>query len=476
MNDIKIIVVDDDEVFSKNLSELLKLNDYKVDLFHSYEEGFSNLRKDKYDICLFDIELGEIREGGFSLLEKVKKIQLDLHVVLMSTLDDYNHISRGIKLGASDFLSKQNDPDEMILRIDTIAKNILVEKENKNLKLVLNETHKGYDIVTQDSKMLKIISELNSVSQKAELNILINGENGTGKELIARYAHNASLQSCRYTRPFVAVNCAAIPESLLESVLFGYVKGAFTGANDDRAGKFELANGGDIFLDEIGTLPMHLQSKLLRVLQEKEIERIGSNKIQKINFRVISATNENLEQMIASGKFRQDLYFRLKGYMAELPPLRMRKGDVNLLLDKFIGSGKIKISKEAMSLIESYSWPGNIRELKSSIELAVALSKDNLIRPKNLPINFCEQENESTPENLQENKKSSSSTSIDCASSDEFIANKIKFNGLTSYIEEIEKQAIKIALETTKNQSAAAEFLKIPAPTLTRKIKEYGLK
>jgi transcriptional regulator with PAS, ATPase and Fis domain len=315
----------------------------------------------------------------------------------------------------------------------------------------------GREIITEDERFLTILGNLLYVRDNTHINILISGETGVGKELIARYIHGLGNQS----RPFVVVNCATISDTLAESELFGHTKGSFTGATHDRIGKFELAHGGDIFLDEIGTLTHEMQTRFLRVLQEKEVERVGSHNLRKIDCRVIAATNEDLEGLVEAKRFRLDLYHRLKGVEFTIPPLRVRPHDIDLLIDYFIRGSNLNIPEEVRKILRLYSWPGNVRELENYMKRMVAMKKEGFLSLRDIPHEFYE-------DTLSDNFTN--------ASDERNLLEKAKACGLKSVLEEVEKTIITEALQQSKDQASCAELLQTSAATITRKIKDYGLK
>ena len=361
-----------------------------------------------------------------------------------------------MKEGAYDYLTKPIELDELLLLIQRVEREIGLERENRELKEQLREKFKVDFIVSTSRRMEEALNLVKRVAQ-SPATVLILGESGTGKELIARAIHYSSL---RKEKPFVKVNCAALPENLLESELFGHEKGAFTGAVARRIGRFEQADQGTIFLDEIGDLSPALQSKLLRVLQEKEFERVGSSQTIKVDVRVISATNRNLEEAIQKGTFREDLYYRFNVVTITLPPLRERKEDIPPLLEHFLkkysrenNKAVVSVTKEAKDLLMNYNYPGNIRELENIIERAVVLCRGDTITKQDLPLNLQESEVE---ESLERARKSGRS--------------------LPETLEEIERHRIAQALQKSGGvQTKAAEELGISERVLRYKMKKYKI-
>jgi DNA-binding NtrC family response regulator len=328
---------------------------------------------------------------GILLLKEIKSAYPSTPVILITSFASIESAVEAIKQGAYDYITKPIVDSEIKIVIERLIKQRQLQEENIKLKEQLSATQRErfHNIVGRDEKMQKIYNLIEAVST-TRATVLIRGESGTGKRLIAHAIHKYNEQE--RGKPFVEVSCGALTETLLESELFGHVKGAFTGAIKDKMGRFELADGGTIFLDEIDAFSPTLQVKLLRVLQEGEFERVGDTKTIKVDVRVISATNQNLEDLITQGKFRKDLYYRLNIISIEIPPLRERKGDIPLLIEDFISkhtkhtSRKIeKVSDETIAILMNYSWPGNIRELENVIERAVILSKGPVINPEDLP-------------------------------------------------------------------------------------------
>ncbi len=382
MNDkpFKIFVVEDNEWYNKLLVHNLSLNpDFDIESYTNGAECIKNLNH-LPDVVTLDYRLPDMK--GIEVLKSIKQYNNDIQVILISEQNDIDVVVSLLKEGAYDYIVKSNDIKERLHNtILNIQKNIGLRKEIYALR---QEVQKKYDYshsIIGESDAVKAVYDLISKAITTNINVSITGETGTGKELVAKAIHYNSNQK---QKPFVAVNVSAIPLELIESELFGHEKGAFTGANYTRKGRFEEANGGTLFLDEIGEMNLAMQAKLLRVLQEKEINRVGSNKTIAVNCRIITATHKNLAQEVKNGNFRQDLYYRLLGLPIVLPPLRDRNRDVLVLAKHFVEAfcmdNKIplkKLSKEARSKLLKYNFPGNIRELKSVIELAVTLS-DNL--------------------------------------------------------------------------------------------------
>lgn len=432
-----ILIVDDDINILELLQRHLQLLDYHIYKAVSVKQALYILKDTEIDLLITDIQMPEV--DGLELIKYASEHYPKIPKLVITGYPSVDGALNVIKSGATDYLTKPFTKEELKL---AVKKSI----ENKAIKPPLRNTttagNLNSDMIGNSPAFKKITNIINRVKDN-KATVLVQGESGTGKELVSRAIH----YSGKFSRePFIAVNCAAIPENLLEAELFGYTKGAFTGANENRNGFFQAANNGTLFLDEIGNASLAVQAKLLRALQEKEITKVGAQKVEKIDVRIIAATNENLQAMIAQKLFREDLYYRLTVVQIIVPPLRDRKDDIRLLTDKFIRKYGIEykdrilnISQEALTILERYSWPGNIRELENVIQNAVIMS-DGIIDVENLP------------ENLKF---------------------KIKFPKSTlKPLAEIEKEYIKkVLLSTNNNKTKAAEILQIDRKTLREKIK-----
>ena len=389
MDILKVFVVDDNELYAKMSQHHLSLNpDNEVEKFKSGKECLEALYKNP-DLIFLDYSLPDL--SGIEVLRKVKETHKEIPVIIVSGQEDVSTAINLLKEGAYDYIVKdENAKERMWNATNHVRENARLRSELDKLR---EEVNLKYDFsnIKGNSPSIKKVFKLIEKAALANITVSITGETGTGKELVAKAIHyNSKLRK----KPLVAVNIAAIPHDLLESELFGHEKGAFTGAVNKRIGKFEEANGGTLFLDEIGEMDLQLQAKLLRVLQEKEVTRIGSNQAIKINARVLVATHKNLAEEVKAGRFREDLYYRLLGLPIELPPLRDRENDIILLakffLDEFTKEnklGKFQISSEAQKKIRGYHWPGNVRELKAVIELAAVLADDGVIEDSNINFN-----------------------------------------------------------------------------------------
>ncbi len=376
MNRKKILIIDDDKDILTLLKIKLKNKNFDIKTETSPLNALEILTHEKIDLVLVDQNMSELT--GLEFIEIVKERFSELPVILITAYGNIEDAVRAIKLGALHYITKPINYDELQHIIKNALELFSLKEEIEDLKKVLSE-----EIIAESYQMKTILDTAKKISP-FDTTVLITGESGTGKEILAKYIHR---NSKRKNKPFIAVNCGAIPEDLLEAELFGYKRGAFTGAYTDKAGIIEEANGGTLFLDEIGELPLNLQVKLLRVLQEGEIKPLGSSKTKKINVRFIAATNRNLEKMVQEGKFREDLYYRLNVIRIEIPPIRERKGDILPLAKFFIKKYCAKynlppkiLSEEAISELLSYSWPGNVRELENLIERAVLINQDDVIK------------------------------------------------------------------------------------------------
>ncbi|MBU0687634.1 MAG: sigma-54 dependent transcriptional regulator [Candidatus Margulisbacteria bacterium] len=387
MNKNYTILVVDDEKSIRDTVRMMLQEDYKVITAKTGREAVEIAKKKPLDLVLLDIRLPEL--DGIETLKTIKEIDDSIDVIMITAVVTVGTAVQAMKIGAYDYITKPFDIDS----IQSIVKNALekrrLSKENLYLKSVV-EAERGFEkIVGQSSLIKEIFSLIEDVSDNNSSTVLITGDSGTGKELVARAIHN---RSGRKDHLFVTVNCAAIPENLIESELFGHEKGAFTGAMDRRIGKFELASGGTLFLDEISTLPFPMQAKLLRVIQEKEVERVGGSKLIPVDARIIAATNNNLKEMVSKGDFREDLFFRLNVIPINLPSLKERPEDIPLLINHFLNIFNKKFNKKAkgfqkdsLQKLMAYDWPGNVRELENLMERLVALSKEEYLLKEKLP-------------------------------------------------------------------------------------------
>lgn len=449
-----ILVVDDEPLVRRSLSEFLTLQGYSVSSAGNGKEALEVLKSYTADIVITDIKMPEI--GGIELLREIKKEHHQTPVILMTGYGSIENAVEAIKEGAYDYVTKPIVDSDIKLVIERLINQRGLQEENEKLKLQLSVTQRErfHNIVGKDEKMQKIYTLIEAISATGTT-VLIHGESGTGKRLIAHAVHKYNEEE--RGKPFIEVSCGALTETLLESELFGHTKGSFTGAIKDRIGRFELASGGSIFLDEIDASSPALQVKLLRVLQDGEFERVGDSKTLHTDARVIAATNQNLLELIAQGKFRKDLYYRLNIITIEIPPLRDRKGDIPLLADEFTKKHakhirkKIEgISEDALEMLEGYNWPGNVRELENAIERAIILCKDKIITPADLP--------KTITNNLPAGNKKEDSLKLRDA------------------LKSPEKDLILKALQSADwNRNNAARVLGINRTTLYKKMRKFGL-
>jgi len=388
-NHSRILIVDDDEGTREALEEILE-DDYDVACVAEGRVALEKLNREDFDLVLLDLIMPGM--DGIETLKRIKAFDKQIDVIMVSATDRAREATAAITSGAYDYITKPFDTDAILTAIERALQKRSLEQELRYLRSEVALRFDDTRIIGESRPMKAVFSLINKVAGTSS-NVLITGESGTGKELAARAIHN---QSPRVSRPFVAINCAAIPPELIESELFGHEKGAFTGAYNRNIGKFEFANGGSVFLDEISNLKLELQAKLLRFLQEREFTRIGGHRSIKVDVRMITATNISLKQMVQENRFREDLYFRLNVIPIELPPLRKRRGDIPLLASFFLDKFNRKLNQkiegitlEAMAILETYHWPGNIRELENLIERLVVLrSNEHWIDVKDLPFDM----------------------------------------------------------------------------------------
>lgn len=449
----KVLIVDDESGMRHMLSVLLEREGYNIDTAEDGKSGLDKIKANQYDLVLCDIRMPEM--DGLTFLENTKNLNRQLPVIMMSAFGNVDTAIEAMKKGAYDYVSKPFKADEILLRLQRLTQQETLMFENQSLKRVLHQETSFSNIIARSPRMLEIFDTIRKIAEY-KTTVLITGESGSGKELIARAIH---FNSPRASKPFIAINCSAIPENLLESELFGYVKGAFTGANKDKKGLFEEATGGTLFLDEVGDLPLALQVKLLRAIQEEEIRRVGATNPIKIDVRLIAATLKNLGDEIKRGSFREDLYYRLNVLPIHLPPLRERKEDIPLLVETFLkkfakemDKKTDRISPEASQFLNDYSWPGNVRELENTIERAMVLETSTELQVSSLPDSI---------RNVEINP------AIRAA------ANELSIKKMMVIMEQ---ELIKKALEKTGgNRTWAAKLLEISHRALLYKIKRYGL-
>ncbi|CAH2214530.1 sigma-54-dependent transcriptional regulator [Tepidibacter aestuarii] len=448
-SDFKILVVDDEEEYREVIKIILESKGYYVEDAPSAEEALKILERKSYNLVLTDL----IMKGmdGIKLIEEIKKEFSDIEVIIITGYGSVKNAVEAMKKGAFSYFVKSHDPEELLMEIEKLKKIGTLEKDNEVLK---NEQKYSKFMLKTNNKKFRKILDIGKKAANSNVNILILGESGVGKEVFSRYIHNCS---DRKDKHFIPVNCHALSPSLLESELFGHEKGAFTGALERRKGKFEAAHNGTLFLDELGDTSLSTQVKLLRAIEERKIERLGSNKSIDADFRLICATNKNLEKAIEDGEFREDLFYRISTITIEIPPLRDRKEDLPILIDFFLEKSKVelkknvnKIEKGVMDFLLSYDYPGNIRELKNIVERLVVLSENGIIREIDIPKYKIKKKEVQTKEDIKT---------------------------LKDIRKEAEKKYIEQVLEKCEyNNTQAAKIMDISRRQLFNKLTEYNLK
>jgi len=452
----KILVIDDEKLLRWSLQQNLSKEGYTVITAEKGLEGLNTFKDESPDVILLDIHLPDV--SGITVLQSIKEINKDALVIMITAFGDIQTAVKTIKLGAYDFVEKPFNVDKLKILVAKALETVSLRKEVSQFRSQLSLKY-GFDsIIGQSEEMQKIFDIIKKIAKSDATTILLQGESGTGKDLAAKVIH---YQSRRADRPFMEINCTALPETLIESELFGYEKGAFTDAKAMKKGLFELADGGSIYLDEIGDMKPSTQAKLLKVIEGKMFKRIGGVKDITVDVRIIAATNKNLDEDVRKGNFREDLYYRLKVIPVFIPPLRDRKNDITALAKYFINEFNREfkknlkgISKETEKYFKEYPWPGNVRELKNIIERAMILeSEEDYILPEHLPIEF---------------------TSRDIAFANvKNIDIKIPPGGLD--IEEVEKELIRQSLDITRgNQTKAARLLNITRDALRYRMQKFG--
>lgn len=445
----KILVVDDEPSVTGSLELILSEAGYEVLTAHTVADGIGVLKQTPVDLVITDLRLSD--GSGIDLTMHIKRTTPDVEVILMTAYGSIDVTIEAIKAGAYYYLEKPYTPDRLFALVDRALQLAALRHENQSLKRTLAGDSETFGMIGRDPKMCQIFETIRTAAP-SDASVLIEGESGTGKELIATAFHT---QSQRADGPFIRINCAAIPHELIESELFGYKKGAFTGADRDKRGLIEAANQGTLLLDEIAEMPTHLQTKLLRVLQERKLRRLGDEKEISVNFRLVSATNRNTQALLDEGLLRKDLYFRISTIKIRVPPLRERLDDVPLIAGRFLkrfneqyGKRIHDLAPETVMRLVRYDWPGNIRQLESVIERAVLFCPGPELQPACLPEEF--------------QTRATSST---------FIIPPLL------PMEEIEREAIMQTLERTAgNVKKSAQILRFPRPTFYRKLKKLGIK
>jgi DNA-binding NtrC family response regulator len=449
-----ILIVDDEQSQRFILSGYLKQKGYNIYEAPSGMEALKIIDNNLIDIVLSDYKMPEM--NGIDLLIKIKEKNPEIAVVIITAFGTIEEAVRAMREGAFDYLTKPVDLDELDFIIKRISERQQLISENKILREQLQDKNKISGLVAYSDKMQNVLNTSLRIAE-SKATVLLRGDSGTGKEVLAKAIHFAS---ARKDKPFVAVNCAALNENLLESELFGHEKGAFTGADKQRRGRFEIADGGTLFLDEIGDLPLSTQVKLLRVLQEEQFERVGGSQTISVDVRVITATNKNIEELIKDGKFREDLYYRINVVTINIPSLRERKDDIVHLINYFITKylpetrkEKIEFSRESMDVLMKYNYPGNIRELENIVHHSIVLSRGDIVSTSDLP----------------EQVKTVSSPEVS------FGVNET--NTLPEQVESLEKMLVVNALKkTNNNQLQASKLLGISERNLRYRLEKWGMK
>ncbi len=445
MNDqTSILIVDDEKVVRDSLTKWFREDGFSVAAAENAAEALRHLQAQRWPIILLDIKMPGM--DGMELQQRIREIDPAATIIFITAHASVDTAVQALKAGAFDYITKPIDPDHLSHLIANAMKQRQLAGENVKLKEQIAEFYKADEIIGDSPQMQKVFELIQTVA-KTDTTVMIRGESGTGKELIARAIHG---NSDRRYFPIVTINCGALPEGILESELFGHERGAFTGAQYRRKGKLELSDGGTLFLDEIGNIGMKTQMDLLRVIETKQFTRVGGNDIIKVDFRVICATNRDLEQAVQKGAFREDLYYRLNVFTISIPPLRERKSDIPLMANFFLkkygeamGKCITSISPEAMDILVQYNWPGNVREMENAIERALVVGKPPMIRPQDLPFQLSEK-------------------------------NHIPASGSLADMEKT--HIVAVLTQNNWNISRSAEILQIDRVTLYNKIQKFGLK
>ncbi|MBZ0179230.1 MAG: sigma-54 dependent transcriptional regulator [Melioribacteraceae bacterium] len=448
---MNLVVIDDEKTKRITMTDALRNEGYNVESFSSSILALSYIEENHVDIVITDIRMPEV--DGFEVLEKVKAKKNNTAVIMITAFGTIESAVEAMKKGAFDYITKPFSSEELLLIVKRYEqlKNLL--DENLSLKKKLEERYSFHNLIGKSKVMNEMFEQIELVSDN-EMSILIEGESGTGKEVVANAIH---YNSPRKDKPFIKLSCAALNDSLLESELFGHEKGAFTGAYKEKKGRFELSDSGSLFLDDVDDMPMNSQVKLLRVLQEREFERVGGTKPIKVNVRLICATKEDLWEKVQKGQFREDLYYRLRVIPIKIPSLRERKEDIPLLVSHFLkksGRDKLKFSEEALDLLSCYDWPGNIRQLENAVYRIAAFAKGSEITKDMIPRDLICGEKQKPKFSFNSNEKVE----------------------LEKIIDDIEKEVILWALEKAKNnQTKASEILSLKRTTLRDKMKKFEL-
>ena len=458
----RILVVDDEEIVIRSCLRILEGNGYEIDVAHDGHDALRKVESNTYDVMILDIMMPNL--GGMEVLRRVKETHPDIDVIMITGLSQIDTAVQAMKLGAFDYISKPFEPDELKLVVQRARERRQLLQENLNLKSAVSSKYR-FDNIIGSSPPMQAVYRLVAQCAPTSSTVLLTGESGTGKELIARAIHYNSL---RKDKPFVAVDCNSLSENLLESELFGHVKGAFTGAVTSKKGMFEVAGSGSLFLDEIGNFSPATQAKLLRVLQEREFRAVGDTRTQTANFRLITATNRDLNAMVVAGTFRDDLYYRINIFPIHVPALRDRRDDIPALAYHFLKTFSAELGKEvtdisegAMSALTNYSWPGNVRELENVIQRAAILTSDTVIRRAHL-VNIVDPSRR--PEEFAVPR-----------TGDEL--KRLKKAAREKSVEEIEKQFVLEALKRNQwNVTKSAEDTGLQRPNFQALMKKYAIR
>jgi DNA-binding NtrC family response regulator len=437
-----VLIVDDEAVVRDSLGKWLREEGYDVGTAENAADALKRLAEQRWDLALVDIKMPGT--DGIELQKRLRQIDPELTVIIITGYASVETAVQALKQGAYDYVTKPFDPDEIAHLVRNAISHRHAQQENIRLRQTLAELAPPPELIGKSPAMKKVLEAIEMVAP-TDATVLITGESGTGKELVARAIHNLSP---RRFHPLVVIHCGALTETLLESELFGHEKGAFTGAQYRKKGKFEIAEGGTVFLDEIGDISLKTQTDLLRVLQDHEITRVGGTQPIQVDFRCIAATNRPLEQLIEAGSFRPDLYYRLNVFRIEMPPLRERVEDIPLLVEHFVkkfaqqmNKHIVRVAPEAMALLQQHHWPGNVRELENAVERAMVVAQEPELRVQDFTLKL--QESERTPQTLEEAERA---------------------------------HILKVLEECGGNQTRAAQILDIDRVTLHNKLKRYGWK
>ncbi|HUJ71120.1 MAG TPA: sigma-54 dependent transcriptional regulator [Verrucomicrobiae bacterium] len=448
----KILIIDDEKLVRWSLQQKLGREGYEVESAPTGEEGLNLIREDGYDLVLLDLRLPGM--DGVQVLQEIKNLERDVAVIMLTAETSIARAVECVRLGAYNYLCKPFEFDEVRVAVEKAREDLKLRREVMRIRRAHRRKFGLENLVGQSPQMRQVRELIARVGESNATTVLIEGENGTGKELAARAIH---LGSARANQPFMGINCSAIPDALIESELFGHERGAFTDAKNTKKGLFELADGGTVLLDEVGDMKPALQAKLLRVLESREFQRVGGTQLISVDVRVIAATNKNLEEAVAHGEFRQDLYYRLKVISLRMPSLREQKEDIPLLAEHYLGQFAEefnkpvkKLSAEAAKLLQQNGWPGNVRELRNVIERLVILEQTEVVQPEHLPAE------------LRLATRSNSRSLI-----------QLPPDGVA--LTDVERELVRQAMERAGgNQSHAAELLGIERDALRRRLIKYG--